>query len=442
MTKTSFYNIILLLCLTFVIYYSLNVYFINHLQSTTPLDDGVVGHSNGKPGSNKVKPSKVAQSRDLPGNAHLVQSAIMRTAGVLKPAFRNRNPKYVQLKQELVACVEPKPYNISTIWKTANSWPKANEVVPGNEKLVGAVINAIATEPILRIKNSQRGTQLKLVFEFAQSQHVLFKPKWYNREEVINGTVYSGKDRHNSEIVSFHLAMILNLRSSPIVAGRRFSLRDHVSRTAPELQISMPIVNNRQCIYGVCYYCNSDEMVCDDPDSGLLEGAVLYTIPGKINKLRSPWQRTYDNSVLAAWEKNDNYCSLVRKKLTLEALLDLIDAALFDFLIQNGDRHHYETRDGRLLLLDNGKGFGNPYVDHMDILAPLYQCCIVRRTTWERLLLFSGGALTDTLRAMNELDLLKPLLTKEHYDALERRLLYIYGTVELCKEKYGTKLFK
>uniref|UniRef100_A0AAG5DW03 FAM20 C-terminal domain-containing protein n=1 Tax=Anopheles atroparvus TaxID=41427 RepID=A0AAG5DW03_ANOAO len=435
MTKVSFYNIVLVLCVTLVIYISLNVYFINYLQSTTPLDDGVISH-NAKSGSNRVKPAKVVQTRDAPSNAHIVQSAIMRTAGLLRPAFRNRNPKYVPIKHELLACVEPKPYNISTVWKTANSWPKANEVVPANERMVGALINAIATEPILRVRSSQRGTQLKLVFEFAQSQLVLFKPQWYKREEVINGTVYSGKDRHNSEIVSFHLAMMLNLRSSPIVAGRRFSLREHLPHTDEGLRKTMPIINDRQCVYGACYYCNRDEMVCDDPESGLLEGAVLYTIPGKINKLRSPWQRTYDSEILAPWEKNDNYCSVVRKKVSLETLLDLIDAALFDFLIQNGDRHHYETRDGRLLLLDNGKGFGNPYVDHMDILAPLYQCCVIRRATWDRLLLFSGGALTETLRAMNELDLLKPLLTKEHYDALERRLLYVYGTVELCKEKY------
>jgi len=57
-------------------------------------------------------------------------------------------------------------------------------------------------------------------------------------------------------------------------------------------------------------------------------------------------------------------------------LLDLIDAAIFDYLIQNGDRHHYETREERVVLIDNGKAFGNPNKDHLDILAPLYQCCL------------------------------------------------------------------
>lgn len=44
--------------------------------------------------------------------------------------------------------------------------------------------------------------------------------------------------------------------------------------------------------------------------------------------------------------------------------------------MQNGDRHHYETLNDKVILLDNGKGLGNPYVHHIDILAPLYQCCV------------------------------------------------------------------
>lgn len=57
-------------------------------------------------------------------------------------------------------------------------------------------------------------------------------------------------------------------------------------------------------------------------------------------------------------------------------LLNLIDVSIFDFLIQNGDRHRYEVYKDKIILLDNGKGLGNPMVDELDILAPLYQCCM------------------------------------------------------------------
>lgn len=68
--------------------------------------------------------------------------------------------------------------------------------------------------------------------------------------------------------------------------------------------------------------------------------------------------------------------------------------------------------------------------------------CRIRKTTWERLQIFSGGALTETLQALSEIDLLHPLLTKDHYDAIERRLLLIYTTVEMCREKYNSRIFK
>ena len=62
-------------------------------------------------------------------------------------------------------------------------------------------------------------------------------------------------------------------------------------------------------------------------------------------------------------------------------LLYLIDTAIFDYLMDNGDRHHYEILkdnfdDPAVLLIDNGKSLGNSDVDHIDILAPLYQCCM------------------------------------------------------------------
>lgn len=62
--------------------------------------------------------------------------------------------------------------------------------------------------------------------------------------------------------------------------------------------------------------------------------------------------------------------------LSMKRILNLIDVSIFDFLIQNGDRHRYEVYNDRIVLLDNGKGLGNPMVDELDILAPLYQCCM------------------------------------------------------------------
>uniref|UniRef100_A0A2M4AUP5 Putative conserved secreted protein n=1 Tax=Anopheles triannulatus TaxID=58253 RepID=A0A2M4AUP5_9DIPT len=445
MTRCTFYKLFVLLCLSVAIICCLNGYFIHYLQATNSQRESVEPRKHG-PRPYADRRTSTNQSHSSPGaesnNAHLVQAAIQHKAASLKPAFRNKNPLYFKMKQAILDTFRLQPYNSSTIWKTVNAWPKRNEVIPALEPKLGSALAALQREPIRGVKNSRRGTQLKLVLELAGPQYVLFKPRWYHLEEIVNGTVYSGKDRHNAEIVSFHLAVILNLRSAPIVVGRSISLREHLSLVDEELRQTMLVIDGRQCVYGSCYYCRPSEVVCDDPVTGTLDGAVLYTIPGKLAKYRSPWQRTYDTGRKADWETDGGYCTLVRRKLSTETLLDLIDAAVFDFLIQNGDRHHYETRDDRLLLIDNGKGFGNPFVDHLDILAPLYQCCMIRRTTWIRLTTFSGGALTELLREIDRLDTLQPLLTEAHYQAIERRLLYVFSTVELCRQKHGNKLFK
>lgn len=117
-------------------------------------------------------------------------------------------------------------------------------------------------------------------------------------------------------------------------------------------------------------------MICGNKEDHLAEGAVLYLIPGQLQKHISPWQRTYKLNKKASWQTDSNYCGPLRKKFSLERLLDMIDIGLFDYLIQNGDRHRHESRNNRLLLLDNGKGFGNAFIDHFDIIAPLYQCCM------------------------------------------------------------------
>ena len=69
--------------------------------------------------------------------------------------------------------------------------------------------------------------------------------------------------------------------------------------------------------------------------------------------------------------------------------LDLIDMAIFDFIIGNADRHHYEVwadqPESMIILLDNAKSFGNPHHDELSILAPVAQCCLLRRSTFDRL---------------------------------------------------------
>lgn len=119
-----------------------------------------------------------------------------------------------------------------------------------------------------------------------------------------------------------------------------------------------------------------------------------------------------------------------------------MEAAVFDFLIGNADRHRLEFFKDRMpksiLLLDNGKSFGNPRVDELTILAPLYQCCRVRRRLYQLMLQYSeinfGALLND--RYLKH-DPLYPVLTDAHLESVNRRLRKVLAVLASCMEQHG-----
>uniref|UniRef100_A0A1A9ULZ9 FAM20 C-terminal domain-containing protein n=1 Tax=Glossina austeni TaxID=7395 RepID=A0A1A9ULZ9_GLOAU len=366
----------------------------------------------------------------------------------LKPSYLNRNPRFFMYRNKLLKNYKPAAYeNASVLWDIANWWPHENEIYPQYDSSMGQLLQTLRLEPITKVYNLARGTQLKLLMRLANQQKIIFKPQWYPRDIVIDGPVYGGKDRHVAEVYAFYLGAVLDFRSTPIVVGRIVNLkRDIYEKGDNELQNTMTITpeengTEQYCLFGKCHYCNEEETVCGDEKNNI-EGVLIYIIPGQLSKKRSPWQRTYKDDKRAPWEDDMNYCKALKGKMETIRLLDLIDVAIFDYLIQNGDRHHYETREERLVLIDNGKAFGNPNKDHLDILAPLYQCCLLRATTWERLQVFSGGVLTELIDRLSKHDALYPLITDKHKRGVERRLLVVYAVVEYCMDREGEKMLK
>lgn len=125
-------------------------------------------------------------------------------------------------------------------------------------------------------------------------------------------------------------------------------------------------------------------------------------------------------------------------------LLDLMDMAVFDFLIGNMDRHHYElfnifNNDSVTLHLDHGRAFGRANHDEISILAPVYQCCLFRQSTLERLI-----ALNEPLKKISTFveesmsnDPIAPVLTQAHLKALDRRLVIALKVLRDCIVKRG-----
>lgn len=123
-------------------------------------------------------------------------------------------------------------------------------------------------------------------------------------------------------------------------------------------------------------------------------------------------------------------------------MLDVIDLTIFDFFIGNLDRHSYNTfkmfgNFTSLLLYDHGRAFGRYSTDYTSLLAALAQCCVIRRSTYERLLILNRQEylLGDVMRESLSMDPIAPVLYEPHYEALNRRLRIVLEHIERCLAK-------
>jgi len=287
----------------------------------------------------------------------------------------------------------------------------------------------------------------------------LFKPGRFGREVEANPNHYyfSDFERHVSEIAAHHLDRLLGFRRSPPVAGRFINLTHDIKRladeTLPGTFFISPVGNT--CFTSHCtYYCDSGHAICGTPD--VVEGSLSVYLPSQDlasrDKVRHPWRRSYSKRRKAFWETDPDYCANVSSRAeyqNMRRMLDLMDLSVFDYLISNMDRHHYEifevdnsdNDDSFTITLDNGRGFGTPRKDEESILAPLYHCCLIRLSTLLTLFQFHDGPqhLSDAMRKSLSHDVLPGVLHEGHLKALDRRLRRILVTVYNCIETDSTR---
>ncbi|KAG8007153.1 Extracellular serine/threonine protein kinase FAM20C [Nibea albiflora] len=274
----------------------------------------------------------------------------------------------------------------------------------------------LATQRILGAVQKTGGTQLKLLMSFPNYGQALLKPMKQSREAEtdVNLFYFSDFERHNAEIAAFHLDRLLGFNRIPPVVGRLINVTTEIREITTDHRLSRTFFTSpvgNVCFYGQCeYYCSTEHPVCGQPHA--LEVSLAAMLPDLTlaprRSWRSPWRRSYSRTKLAQWETDPAYCDTVKQTPPYNhgtRLVDLIDMAVLDFLMSNMDRHHYETfekfgNETFLLHLDNGRAFGRHSRDEPSILAPLQQCCRIRRSTFLRLRLLSlpGFRMSDVMR--------------------------------------------
>lgn len=261
-------------------------------------------------------------------------------------------------------------------------------------------------------------------------------------------------ERHNAEVAAFHLDRILDFRRVPPNVGRNVNLTADLLNPA-DARLTKKFFTSpagNLCVTGICsYYCDTAHAVCGKPDT--IEASLAAFLPASQLEPRQvwrhPWRRSYNKHRKASWESDAGFCARIRLAPPYDAgrkLLDLMDMAVFDFLIGNMDRHHYETfqsfgNDSFPLHLDNGRAFGRRNHDEISILAPLLQCCLLRISTLDRLVNLHQGTspakLSTLMRESLRRDPLHPLLHEGHLEALDRRVGVVLKVVFDCLQDFG-----
>ncbi|XP_078691278.1 extracellular serine/threonine protein kinase FAM20C-like [Branchiostoma floridae x Branchiostoma belcheri] len=330
-----------------------------------------------------------------------------------------------------------------------------------NDPNVERVLDALRTQEVTYVEMKPGGTQLKLFMELADTSIGMFKPwRWpRDRETPPDHFYFTDYERHNAEIAAYHLDRVLDFRRCPPVSGRWFNVTSEIRHKSEDDKLLRtffvsPVGN--VCFFGDCsYYCNTEHMICATRDHHMLEGSLAAYLPrwqeAPRKTWKHPWKRSYSRVKKAEWEVVDGeaFCREVRNTPPYDTgrkFGDLLDLAVYDFLMGNMDRHHYETfkafgNNSAPLHLDQGRAFGRTTHDELSILVPISSCCSIRKSTWARLQLLAREEyrLSDVMRESMQSDPIAPILTEPHLLALDRRLRIILNTVDECIKKKGAE---
>ncbi|KAM3859474.1 extracellular serine/threonine protein kinase FAM20C isoform 2-T2 [Diretmus argenteus] len=329
------------------------------------------------------------------------------------------------------------------------------ELYSRHNPIIDALLKDLVSQRITSVAMKSGGTQLKLIMTFQNYGQALFKPMKQTREQETppDFFYFSDFERHNAEIAAFHLDKILDFRRVPPVAGRLVNMTKEVRDVTRDKKLWRTFFispANNVCFYGECsYYCSTEHALCGKPDQ--IEGSLAAFLPdlalAKRKTWRNPWRRSYHKRKKAEWEVDQDYCEEVKQTPPYDSgtrLLDIMDMTIFDFLMGNMDRHHYETfekfgNETFIIHLDNGRGFGKHSHDEISILVPLTQCCRVRKSTHLRLQLLAKEEyqLSNLMAESLVRDRLSPILIQPHLDAMDRRLRQVLNVLADCIEKEG-----
>ncbi|CAH1799751.1 unnamed protein product [Owenia fusiformis] len=383
-------------------------------------------------GSNNIHPRNSVNVNSQGDESPLVDSTISKPC----PAYN----------QEVVE----KYHNI---WMWANKNINSDELYPDSPEVDG-VLDALHKAPIVKVDildldNFEAGTSGKWILTLAGGQKAVFKPLMEKMgEPKAHGYCNYGYEMPSSEIAAWRLLRLLDIRNAPYAVGRKVNLRTEIIPAAtPKFMRKLVIKEDHLCYRDKCRYCDKDTVAC--PAGDLLPGSVVYWLPRKLHMHTkppdyTPWSTIQRDRIWGSIGfNNKTFCNMIPKIPPYgnpEYFRDLFDFAVFDYLTYHYDTKHYTIADhseahGLTVRLDHGRTFCVHRKDEDQVfLAPIYQCCTIRRKLFEKLQEFKENKLSDALRDALKEDPLYPILVEQHYQAIDRRYNKIMDTFDKCAQ--------
>ena len=297
-----------------------------------------------------------------------------------------------------------------------------------SEDLMQLVLHEMRIAPITNITISQQTSQI--ILTLGGDQQAVFAPNQctdINREskEVVGG----------GEIVAFHLDRVLKMFGGLPVVGRVVDVPGELLNVVSSQHVREMFVKNGS--HWCVRQCRNCDNVCGTGST--MQGSLTLVLPQEfhLSKEPRPWLGTQDEY------RQRKLCENFENP---QLLLDFADTSIFDYLIQNTKRKYYHyistyPNQERRLHIDNVKCLVDTEKDERPILAPLYQCCRVRKRTYNILTLdlnhSQKSSLSDVLTRHLRMEPLSPMLSTNYLRAIDRRHRNILLEIEKCSLMRG-----
>ncbi|KAL3847456.1 hypothetical protein ACJMK2_018362 [Sinanodonta woodiana] len=246
---------------------------------------------------------------------------------------------------------------------------------------------------------------------------------------------------------------LFELGNMPYVTGRRISWDQEITSVATEgLRKSVRIQEGGDvCITWRCY---SKRISAYCFEKGIIYGAVIYWIGIGTVTQRGNDKGIFHHDFHAMGSHLENfspilpgnrtYCDEFREKEPYKSdtfsFGHILDMAAIDFLLMNydGGKFTYIANTDQTVYLNILSDYGLSFCNREDpiLLAPIYQCCNIRKSTYKNLMLYATN-LTEVFDDATKDDPLYPLLLPRDITAMHQRLNTIIAIVQICLKKYG-----